>query len=100
MGVGIALIVVGILIAAIWIFIEFKRLRHKLFAIFLIILILLAYVSLSYTFKGQVINFRTVEGWETAGKIYFSFLGNIFGNFKTITSDAIKMDWSKNETGT
>ena len=98
MGVGLTLLVVGILIAAVWIFIELKRLKHKLFAIFLIVLILLAYVSLAYTFKGQVINFKTVDGWKTASKVYFSFLGTVFGNLKTMTSHAVKMDWKANQS--
>ena len=98
MSVGITLLVVGILVVAVWIFIEIKRFKHKLFAIFLIVLILLAYVSLAYTFKGQVINFKTVGGWETAAKVYFSFLGTVFGNLKTMTSHAVKMDWRANSS--
>ncbi|MBU0894736.1 MAG: hypothetical protein KKF48_00535 [Nanoarchaeota archaeon] len=98
MAVGIALFVVAVLIIAIWVFIEIKRLRHKVFAMFLIALILFAYISFAVVIKDRNLDFKSIEGWIVAGKIYFSWLGSIFGNLKTITTNAIKMDWAVSET--
>ncbi len=42
--------------------------------------------------RGKDVNLKTVPGVIDAGKLYLSWLGSIFGNFKTITSNAIKMD--------
>ena len=104
MAWGVALVVVGILIAAVWIFIEIKRLRHKMFAIFLIAFILFVYITATMTFKGKDVDFGSVSGIMKAGSIYFSWLKVAFLNFGSITSNAIKMDWSGdsavvNETG-
>ncbi len=101
MAVGVTLLVVAILIIAIWIIIEVKRFKHKLFAIFLIILILFTYLSFTSVLKGKDINLKSIEGLQEASSLYLSWLGSIFGNLKSITTHAIDMDWkSINETST
>ena len=101
MVIGTTLLVVGILIVGIWVFIEFKRFKHKLLAIFLILLIIFTYVSFLVTLKGKDINFRSIDGIKEAGTLYFSWLGSVFGNLRTITTNAIRMDWSpENGNGT
>jgi len=98
MVVGITLFVVAVLIVAIYVLIELKRLRHKLFAIFLIGLILFTYISFAVVLRGQDIDFKTISGLTEGSKLYFSWLGSIFGNMKSMTTHAIQMDWSGNET--
>ncbi len=98
MIIGTTLLIVGILIVGIWIIIEFKRFRHKLLAIFLILLIVFTYVSFLVTLKGKDIDFKSIDGIKTAGTLYFSWLGSVFSNVKTITTNAIRMDWSANES--
>lgn len=100
MAIGIALIVIGVLIVAIYVFIELKRFRHKLFAIFLIALILFFYLSFAYVLKGQNLDLKTMDGVGKATKIYWNWLGTIFSNTISITANAIKMDWRGNETST
>ncbi|MFH1327038.1 MAG: hypothetical protein ABIH59_02840 [archaeon] len=94
MVIGITLFIVAILIAVIWVFIEVKRLRHKVFAMFLIALILFSYLSFTLVLKGKDIDIKTIPGMVEAGKLYFSWLGSIFSNFKIITSNAIRLDWT------
>jgi len=98
MAVGVTLFIIVILVIAIWIIIEAKRLKHKIFAVFLIALIIFSYVSASLIFKGQDIDFKTIPGIVLAGKIYFSWLGSIFTNIKTVTSRAIEMNWGSDKT--
>ena len=98
MVIGITLFVVAVLIVAIWVLIELKRFKHKIFAIFLIALILFSYISASVIFRGQEIDFKTISGLVKATKIYFSWLGSVFLNVKSITTNAVKMDWAVNET--
>ena len=98
MVIGVTIFVIAVLIIAIWVIIEVKRLRHKLFAMFLIALILFAYISFTFTLKGQDIDFKTIPGLMKATKIYFSWLGSVFGNLKSITTYAVKMNWNANET--
>lgn len=94
MAIGVTLIIIGVLVASIWVIIEIKRMKHKLFAIFLIALILFTYVSFSVTLKSHDIDYKSVSGITEAGKLYFSWLGSMFGNMRSITTNAIKMDWS------
>ncbi|MEJ2268125.1 MAG: hypothetical protein P8X70_03550 [Nanoarchaeota archaeon] len=98
MEVGITVFVVVALIIVIWVLVELKRVRHKVFALFLIGLILFLYFSSSFVFQGEDINFKSIEGISKAGKLYFSWLGSVFSNLKTVTTQAIKMDWKGNST--
>ena len=98
--IGLTVFIVGALIVGIWVFVEVKRLRHKLFAMFLIGLILFSYISFIAVIKGQDIDMKTVPGFIEAGKLYFVWLGGVFSNIKTITSHTIHMDWSLNDSQT
>ena len=98
MEVGITIFIIVALIIAIWIIVQIRHMRHKIFAILLIALILFLYISSSFVFKGQDIDFKTVSGMMTAAKLYFSWFGSIFVNIKSITASAIKMDWKSNST--
>jgi len=96
MALDVTFMVIAILIIAIWVLIELKRMRHKLFAIFLIALILFLYLSITFTFKGQEMDLKSPGGIIKASKIYFAWLGSAFGNIKTITTNAINMNWKTN----
>jgi len=98
MVVGVTLFVVAVLIISIWVVIEVKRMRHKVFAIVLIALVLLSYISATVIFKDQEIDFTTTTGLMKAGKIYFTFLGSVFGNLRVLVANAIKMNWKGNQT--
>jgi len=96
MEIGVTLFVVAILVVVIWVTIELKRLKHKVVAIILIGLILFSYISATVIFRGQDIDFKTVPGVMKASKLYFYWLISVGGNFKSITTNAIKMDWGTN----
>ena len=90
--------VMSVLIIAIWIIIEVKRLKHKVFAIALIAMIIFGYLSFGLVLKDQDVDLKTVPGTIKATKLYFSWMGSLFGNMKSITSHAVKMDWNNNVT--
>jgi len=94
MELGFTFMILAVLIIAIWVIFELRRLKHKVFAIFLIALVLFFYASTSIAFREQTINFKSQEGITSASKIYFAWLGSAFSNAKIITTNAIKMDWS------
>ena len=98
MVIGLTFFIVAALVVVIWVLIEVKRMKHKIFAIILIALIIFSYVSASVIFKNQDINFKTVPGIIKASKIYFSWLGSVFVNMKTVTANVINMDWGMNKT--
>ena len=96
---GTAFFVIVLLIISIWIIIELRRFRHKIFAIFLIMSILFLYISFIVVFNGQEIDLTSISGIGDATKLYFSWLGSLGGNVKTIAANVIHLDWSYNITG-
>lgn len=98
MEIGVTFFVIAIAVVLIWVLIELKRFKHKIFAIFLIGALLFFYFSVSHTLKSNEIEISSVSGITEAGKIYMAWLGNVFGNVKSITSNAINMNWGSNET--
>jgi len=94
MVVGLALIIVSLVVIAIWVVIEVKRVQHKVWAIFLIAIVLFGYISFTMTLKSQDIDYKSASGLMQATKIYFSWLGHIIFNLKDLTGDAIDKDWS------
>lgn len=98
MAIGITIFIVAALVMAIWVVVELKRVRHKIFALFLIGLILFLYFSSSFVFKEKEVDFQSISGITSAVQIYFSWLGSVFVNLKTITSNAIDMNWKGNKS--
>lgn len=93
MEIGITLLAVVALVVLIYLFVELKRLRHKVFALLLIAFIIFLYVSFIFVFKDRTVDFGSVDGVIEIGKVYFGWLGSIFGNVKTITGNIVKMEW-------
>lgn len=99
MAIGVTFIIIAVVIVGIWILIEAKRMKHKIFAVFLILLILFTYISFAAVMRNNDIDLKSPSGLATAGKLYLSWLGGIFHNMKTITAYAFKQDWKVlNET--
>lgn len=97
MEIGSTFLIVGILIAGIWIFIELKRMKHKIFAIILIFLILFSYFSFSSVINQNDVDLKSIEGLKKAGSLYFIWLSGIFKNFQSLTTHAVKLDWKGDE---
>ncbi len=99
MGIGVIILIIVALIAVIWILAELRRFNHKFIAIFLIALILFSYFGFVVTLKGKDINYKSLDGLKTVTKLYFLWIGQIFKNFKSITANAIKLDWKGDASG-
>jgi cell shape-determining protein MreC len=98
MALSLTFFIVAFLVIAVWLVIEFKRLKHKLLAFFLIGLILFTYISFTASLKGHDTDFTSVSGIIEAGKLYLSWVAGVFGNFKSITAYAFKQDWKTTDT--
>ena len=85
--------IVVILVLIIFAFVRFKYIRHKISWIIILALILFFYIAFMASTAGQDVDLKTFDGIKEAGKLYFAWLGNAFENIKTITANAIKMDW-------
>jgi len=89
----VAFVLVLVLVLGIWLVIEFRRFKHKIFAILLIVVILFTYFSFFLAIKGQGLDLKTFDGVRDAGKMYFLWIGNAFDNVKIVTSNVISMNW-------
>lgn len=96
--IWIALIVVAGVVALIWMTSEFRKFKHKFWAFVLIGLIIFAYISFVVTVKNHNADLSSPSGVFKAVKIYFSWLGSLLGNMKSLTGSAVKMDWGVNES--
>jgi hypothetical protein len=84
----IILVAIGILA------IKMNHLKHRFFIIFIILLALFFYASITFVASKNNISLNTYDGFLKAIQIYGGWLVNLFGNFKSLTGNAIKMDWS------
>ena len=96
--IGVVVSIVVVLIAITLIYIEVQKFKHKAIAIFIIGLLVFIYLTGAFVIKDKGIKFGTTSGMITATKIYFSWLGTVFVNLKTITSNAMKLNWEENNT--
>lgn len=98
--ISTTLIILLVLIAVIWVIIEVKRMKHKVFALLLIALIIFAYMGYAMISKNNDLNLKTMDGLTKATKIYFSWVNSAFLNMKSLTMNAIRMDWKGNQNNT
>ena len=95
--IGTSLIVILAIAAVIWVLAEFQKIKHKVWAIVLIGLLVFAYLSFTIVLRDQGIDYKSPSGILQAGKVYFSWLGSLLGNFKSMTSHAVSLDWQPPE---
>jgi len=93
--------IVIVLIILAFVFLKMSHAKHRISLIVFILVLLFFYITVSRVFTQYDIDWKSSAGMEKGIKVYFSWLGGAFGNLKTITANAIRMDWSqKNKTDT
>lgn len=89
----IGIMVVGILVVLAVIMIRMNHFRHKMTIILLLVFALFLYTTIVVVDKTNEFDLTTTEGFFSAAKVYLGWLGNGFNNLKSLTGNAIKMDW-------
>lgn len=87
-------LIIAVFVVLLLVFFRVKYMKHKVFAVLFILVLLFLYVTASRVLAGQNINWKSVAGIEKAVKVYFVWLGGAFDNLKVLTGSAVKMDWS------
>ena len=87
------LIVVIFIVIAMFV-LKTNHFRHKMWIIMLILLGIFLYLSISVVQTKYDLKVSSVDDFLGATKIYIGWLSNGFGNLKTLTGDAVKMDWT------
>ena len=62
-----------------------------------VLLVLFLYISLTLVKTQNNLNFNSTEGVFSSIKVYLGWLANGFQNLKSITGNAIKMDWTSTD---
>ncbi len=80
-------------------FLRVKHMKHKIYMIGVIVLLLLVYVTASQVLSTYNLNWKSSQDLITGVKVYFSWVLGVGENFKNIGGNVIKMDWKlKNQT--
>jgi hypothetical protein len=85
--------VITVLVVLIFIVIKFKELRHKFSFILIVALLLFVVLSFGKVYSEKKVDLNSLDGVVSAGKLYFSWLGNAFTNLKGISGYAVKQNW-------
>ncbi len=91
-------IVIAVLILVALFLLEFKDIKHRFFLFIVIIFLLFMFVSMGIVYFNYDIDLTSFDGVVKSGKIYFTWVGNFFSNFKDISGYAVKHDWGVNST--
>jgi len=82
--IALVLIVISLIVIGVYMLAEFRKVKHQIWAVVIIALLLFGYISFSLVMKGRDVDYGTASGLFQAVKIYFSWLGSIFGNMKRV----------------
>jgi len=85
--------VIAILVVLIFVVIKYKELRHKFSFLVIVFLLLFLVLSFGKVYSEKKVDLTSLDGVISAGKLYFSWLGNAFANVKGLSGYAIKQDW-------
>ena len=67
--------------------------------IILVLIFLFFYITASKVLAGQNLSWRSFSDVEKGIKMYFSWIGSVAGNFKSLTGHAVNMNWeNQNKT--
>ena len=91
-------LIIAVLLVLAMIVIKINPLRHKLFIIFVISLVLFLYLTLIMVNNRHDLDFRSTQGIIHSIKVYTGWLSNSFNNMLAITGHAGKMDWTNANT--
>lgn len=93
-------IVVGAILAIVIVtkLIHFKHLKHKISAIAIVCLLLFLGLSFMKITQTNSVDLKSPTGIFSGINLYFSWLGQVFGNVKVITGNVVRMDWFGNLT--
>jgi predicted MFS family arabinose efflux permease len=76
-----------------------KYIEHKVIVVLLVLLfvfLLVSVISINSSIQSNSIDWKSATGIIQIGKVYGSWLGQMFTNLKTITGNAVHLNWQGN----
>lgn len=99
----ISWILIILFVIIITLIVKFKEIRHKFGFLFIVMILLFLGITIWQVYKSNNLNLNTYDGLIAAGKIYISWLGQVFTNVKAVTGYVVNQHWglsnSTNFTG-
>ena len=92
-------ILIAFVIIVLFVIFKSKEVKHRVFSIFILLLIVFVALTFSQIISQPGVNFYSFEGIMGAGKLYFIWLKHAFSNVVQLTGNAVKLDWGTNLTG-
>ncbi len=89
--------IVVILIVLVILF-KFKEIRHKVGLLIAALFLIFLFVSVSQVYSQQDVDLTSFDGVVYAGKVYFSWLGNVFKTAFHVSNYVIHQDWELNKS--
>jgi len=93
----ISWIIIAILVLAAFIVLKTNHFKHRVWVVLLVLLALFLYASLTFINAKNDLDLNSTKGVFDSAKIYLGWLANGFKNLKSITGNAIKMDWTSTD---
>jgi uncharacterized membrane protein len=89
-------LLLGLLFAALFVFLLFKmgRARTKIAYVFILIVVGFLVISLIVVYSGENVDLSNLDGVTHAAKLYFSWLGNLLNNLGRISGYAVSQNWT------
>lgn len=98
-GKMISWLIIALVVVVLFLILKYREIRHKLSFIVILVLLLVLGVTFWNVYSTNHLKLDSFDGVTRAGKVYFSWLGSVFGNLKGLTAYAIKQDWVVGDGG-
>lgn len=85
--------IIGLVVLVVFLFFKMSHAKHKLILVTVLVLFLFFYLTFVAVANNNSIELDNPTGFFQATKAYFPWLGQAFGNFRTLGGNAVRMDW-------
>ncbi len=89
-------ILIILLILILIVMFKFKEIRHKIGLLVVTGILLFLIFSIAQLYRSHSLDLTSFDGIVAAGKIYFSWLGNVFHNLVKTSSYVVQQNWGLN----
>lgn len=93
-----ALLIIFLIALGLVLLFQLNHMKHKVIAMVIIVLVLFFYVSFTSVVSTNNIEMDSAGDFFSAIRVYFSWLGHSFSNMKTLSGNAVRMNWVKNNS--
>ena len=91
-------IFIALVVLVVYIIFELMMAKHGIITLVVIIFLILFLLSLVFVFKNRAVDLDSFGGIKNATSVYFDWLALTWNNFRTLTGNAAKTEWTVNSS--